>query len=36
MFHSLILLQIYDNTIEEDPDYYADDFLDILFNGIKA
>lgn len=37
MFHSLILWQIYDNNDKDmGPDYYADDFLDILFNGIKA
>ena len=32
IFQSLILWQIYDNNIT--PDYYANDFLEILFNGI--
>ncbi|MDO5825749.1 MAG: hypothetical protein Q4Q22_05175 [Methanosphaera sp.] len=36
IFQSLILWQIYGSTIDVEPDYYADDFLNILFNGIKT
>ena len=36
IFQSLILWQIYGSTDNIEPDYYADDFLNILFNGIKA
>lgn len=36
IFQSLILWQIYGSTIDIEPDYYADDFLNILFNGIKT
>lgn len=36
IFQSVILWQIYGNDGDIGPDYYADDFLDILFNGIKA
>lgn len=35
IFQSLILWQIYGNTVEIESDYFADDFLDIIFNGIK-
>jgi len=35
IFHSLILWQIYRENKDITPDYYADDFLDILYNGIK-
>ena len=35
IFQSLILWQIYGNDRNIEPDYYANDFLDILFNGIK-
>lgn len=35
IFQSLILWQIYGTSHKIDPDYYADDFLDIIFNGIK-
>ena len=36
IFQSLILWQIYGNTMDIEPDYYADDFLNILFNRIKT
>lgn len=36
IFQSLILWQVYGSAGDIEPDYYADDFLDILFNGIKA
>lgn len=35
IFQSLILWQIYGTNRNIAPDYYADDFLDIIFNGIK-
>ena len=35
IFQSLILWQIYGNTVEIESDYFADDYLDIIFNGIK-
>ena len=35
IFQSLILWQIYEKHTEIEPDYYADEFIDILFNGIK-
>ena len=35
IFQSLILWQIYGTSHNIEPDYYADDFLDIIFNGIK-
>lgn len=35
IFESLILWQIYEKHTEIEPDYYADEFIDILFNGIK-
>lgn len=35
IFQSLILWQIYGTSHNIDPNYYADDFLDIIFNGIK-
>lgn len=36
IFHSLILWQIYEDNSDVGPDYYADDFLDILVHGIEA
>lgn len=36
IFHSLILWQIYEDSSEIGPDYYADEFLDILVHGIEA
>lgn len=36
IFQSLILWQIYKNKPGVEPDYYADEFLDIIFNGIKT
>ena len=35
IFQSLILWQIYGDTTDIESDYFADDYLDILFNGIK-
>ena len=35
IFQSLILLQIYGNTTDIESDQFADDYLDIIFNGIK-
>ena len=35
IFQSLILLQIYGNTDDIEADQFADEYLDILFNGIK-
>ena len=35
IFQSLILLQIYGNTADIESDQFADDYLDIIFNGIK-
>lgn len=35
IFQSTILWQIYGNTAGIDSDYFADDYLDIIFNGIK-
>ena len=35
IFQSLILWQIYGSSTGIEADYYADDFLDIIFNGIK-
>ena len=35
IFQSLILWQIYGNSVEIESDYFADDYLDIIFNGIK-
>ncbi len=35
IFQSLILWQIYGDTTDIESDYFADDYLDIIFNGIK-
>ncbi len=35
IFQSLILLQIYGNTADIESNQFADDYLDIIFNGIK-
>ena len=35
IFQSLILWQIYGTSTGIDSDYYAEDFLNIIFNGIK-
>lgn len=35
IFQSLILWQIYGTSHNIDPDHYANDFLDIIFNGIQ-
>ena len=35
IFQSLILWQIYGETADIESDYFADDYLDIIFNGIK-
>ena len=35
IFQSTILWQIYGNTVEIETYYFADDYLDIIFNGIK-
>ncbi|MBQ6139501.1 MAG: TetR/AcrR family transcriptional regulator [Methanobrevibacter sp.] len=35
IFQSLILWQIYGETTDIESDYFADDYLDIIFNGIK-
>ena len=35
IFQSTILWQIYGNNADIDSDYFADDYLDIIFNGIK-
>lgn len=34
IFESLFLWQIYENHAEREPDFYADQFFKILFNGI--
>ena len=34
-FQSIILWRIYDGDFSVGSDYYADNFLDILYNGIK-
>ena len=36
IFHSLILWQIYGDMKDVEPDFYADDFLKIIFEGIIA
>ena len=35
IFQSIILWQIYGSNTEMEADYYAEDFLNIIFNGIK-
>lgn len=35
IFQSLILWQIYGSSTDIEADYYAEDFLNIIFNGIK-
>ena len=35
IFQSTILWQIYGNNADIDSDIFADDYLDIIFNGIK-
>ena len=35
IFQSTILWQIYGNNADMDSDIFADDYLDIIFNGIK-
>lgn len=35
IFESLFLWQLYSSHAEKGLDYYADEFLDIIFNGIK-
>ncbi len=35
IFQSTILWQIYGNNVDIDSDIFADDYLDIIFNGIK-
>lgn len=36
IFHSLMLLQIYGDSQNIEPDHFADDFLKIIFDGIIA
>ena len=35
-FQSVVLLKVYDENPNINPDYYANSFLDILYNGIKG
>ena len=35
-FQSAVLLKVYSENTDVDPDRYASNFLDILYNGIKS